>query len=167
MTRTIRTIFFVVVFTVTNFAGSGFAGQHEGYTAFSKQGEFTEVLQDLQDAIVNRGYVIDFVGHVDMMLERTSKTVGSVTESGQTSPYLSAKYLQFCSAKLTHQAVSANPFNLAVCPYVMFIFEPRSESGTVTVGYRRLAAGPSRSSQDAIAKIEALLAEISKEAVSQ
>ena len=29
------------------------------------KGVFEEVLQDLKDAIVNRGYVVDFVGHVD------------------------------------------------------------------------------------------------------
>lgn len=33
---------------------------------------FESVLQDLQDAVVNRGLVIDYIGHVDTMLERTA-----------------------------------------------------------------------------------------------
>lgn len=69
------------------------------------QGVFSEVIQDLQDAIINRGFVVDFVGHVDTMLNRTSDASKSVTETGSRSPFLNAKYVQFCSAKLTLEAV--------------------------------------------------------------
>ena len=153
-----------VLFGLTNLAS---AGHHEGYTTYSTKGEFQVVLQDLQDAIIGRGLVIDFTGHVDVMLERTSKTVGSVTEGGIKSPYLAAKYLQFCSAKLTHEAVSANPFNLAICPYVVFAFEARAEPGKIVVGFRRTLPGPSKSSRKAFGKVEALLDGISREATGQ
>jgi uncharacterized protein (DUF302 family) len=128
---------------------------------------FEEVFQDLRDAIINRGLQIDYTGHVDKMLERTSQVAGSVTETGAKSPYLSAKYIQFCSAKLTHESVSANPYNLAICPYVVFIFEARAQPGTVIVGYREPAPGPSKRSKDAFAKIDKLLNDIITEATTK
>ena len=134
---------------------------------FSKKGTFSDVFQDLKDAVINRGLVIDYTGHVDKMLERTAKSAGSVTESGDKSPYLHAKYVQFCSAKLTHESVSANPYNLAICPYIVFIFETKAEPGKIVVGYRKPQPGPSRLSKKAFAKVTKLLAEISKEVTSE
>ena len=133
---------------------------------FTTKGTFSEVFQDVKDAIINRGFVIDFTGHVDKMLERTSGVAGSVTKSGEKSPYLHAKYVQFCSAKLTHESVSANPYNLAICPYVVFIFESRAKPGTIVVGYRKPQAGPSKLSRAAFNKITKLLAGIASEATS-
>ncbi len=138
--------------------------QPAGKKHFSTKAAFEDVLADLKDAIVNRGLVIDYTGHVDKMLERTSAAAGSVTETGSKSPYLHAKYIQFCSAKLTHQAVSANPYNLAICPYVIFVFEAKSEPGKIVVGYRRPIAGPSKYSKTALGRIETLLDGIAKEA---
>jgi hypothetical protein len=149
--------------------GVGPAGAIEKnrYNHYSKQGDFEEVLHDLQDAVINRGLVIDYIGHVNTMLNRTSEAAESVTKTGNKSPYLNAKYIQFCSAKLTHEAVSANPYDLAICPYVVFIFEAHSEPGKIVVGYRRPIPGPSQMTRDAFAKIDGLLEEIVKEAVSE
>ena len=144
--------------------GSAGAMEKRGYNSAIKEGEFADVLQDVKDAIIDRGLVIDYVGHVDTMLERTSETVGSVTERGVKSPFLAAKYVQFCSAKLTHDAVSANPYNIAVCPYVVFVFEERAAPGQIVVGYRRPIPGPSRLTRRALNKIEAMLSEIMAEA---
>ncbi|MEM9029124.1 MAG: DUF302 domain-containing protein [Pseudomonadota bacterium] len=137
-----------------------------GYQSMSVEAAFEDVVFDIKDAIVNRGLVIDYTGHVDKMLERTSKAVGSETAAGSKSPYLHAKYFQFCSAKITHEVVSANALNLAICPYVVFAYELKSKPGTVHVGFRRPIADPSRRSQAALAKVEALLLEIIKEATS-
>ena len=128
-----------------------------------KQGAFADVFQDLKDAVINRGYVIDFVGHVDTMLDRTSGASKSVTETGSRSPYLNAKYLQFCSAKLTHEAVSANPYNMVVCPHVLFAFEAKDKPGLIIVGYRRPTPGPSKLSKRAFGKVDDVLMSIIKE----
>lgn len=121
---------------------------------------FEDVLLELQDAIIERGLVIDYTGHVDKMLERTADAAGSVTEGGSASPYLNAKYMQFCSAALTHEAVSANPQNLAICPYLVYLYEARSEPGIVRIGYRKPVFGPSKASRKVEAKINAFLTEI-------
>ena len=135
-----------------------------GYKSYIKDGKFEDVLFELNNAIVDRGLVVDYTGHLGAMLERTGEAVGSVTPGGSKSPYLAAKYLQFCSAKLTHEVVSANPLNIAICPYVVFIFELKSDPGKVHVGYRKPIAGPSRLTRRATAKVEKLLDDIVKQA---
>ncbi len=131
------------------------------------EAEFDEVFADLQDTIVNEGLVIDFIGNVDNMLERTSSVAKSVTPTGQKSPYLNAKYLQFCSSKLTHKAVSADPQNLAICPYIFFIYEARAKPGFVTVGYRPPVFGPSKRSRKIKAEVLDYLQSIVDKTVAQ
>lgn len=139
----------------------------EAHPHIEKKGVFADVFQDLQDAVINRGFVVDFIGHVDTMLVRTSGASKSVTETGSRSPYLNAKYLQFCSAKLTHEAVSANPYNLVVCPHVIFAFEAKNKPGQIVVGYRRPTPGPSKLSKRAFKKVDDMLAAIIKEAAGE
>lgn len=123
---------------------------------------FESVLQDLQDAVVNRGLVIDYIGHVDTMLERTAEASG-VTQT----PYLNARYMQFCSSVLTHEAAAADPSNLSMCPYLVFAYEARNAPGKVVVGYRAPDVRSDDASKVAGAKVEALLKEIIDEAVAQ
>ena len=129
-----------------------------------KTGDFEGVVLDVKNAIINRGYVIDYVGHFNKMLERTSEAVGSVTEAGAKSPYKNAQYLQFCAAKLTHEAISANPQSIVNCPYVVYVYELNAKPGVIHVGYRPPISGPSKRSRAAISGIAALLEEIAKEA---
>ena len=167
MQKTLKTFAAAGMAALLCFATPAAADQSDGYTIYSKQGDFNDVLQDLQDAIVNRGYVIDYIAHVDMMLLRTGEAAGSVTAEGAKSPYKNAKVLQFCASKLTHEAVSASPLNIGVCPYVTFVIETNAEPGKITVGYRRPIPGPSKATKKAFAKIESLLDEIAKEAAAE
>ena len=167
MSRATKTIAAAALAVGISAGTAAYADGHDGYVSYSKQGDFEEVLQDLQDAIINRGYVIDYVGNIDLMLERTSEAASSVTAEGVKSPYKHAKFLQFCSAKLTHEAVSASPLNLAICPYITFAYETRKDPGKVVVGYRRPVPGPSKATKKAFAKIEGLLDEITKEASAE
>ena len=80
-------------------------------------GDLGSAVFGLENAIVNRGLVIDATGHVGAMLKRTAKATGG------NSPYISARYLGFCSAKLSAEAIAVDPDNLAICPYVMFVYE--------------------------------------------
>ena len=153
------------IMVALSLAASGAAAAAElGYKALKIKSGFEDVEFDLKDAIVNRGFLIDYEGHIGKMLSRTSKAVGSVTELGSKSPYKNAKYYQFCSAKLTHEVVSANPLNISICPYVVFLVELKSEPGVIHVGYRRPFAGPSAVTKKAVDKVEALLLAIITEA---
>lgn len=125
-------------------------------------GEFDDVFGDLQDAVINRGLVIDYVGDVGKMLERTADAARG---SGSKPPYLHARYLQFCSAALTHEAVDADVHNLAMCPYVVFAYQTRARPDEVAVGYRPVTLAPATTSQAAQAKVHALLEAVVNEAV--
>ena len=127
---------------------------------------FEELFAELQDVIINKGLVIDFIGHVDKMLTRTSSAAESITPSGDKSPFLHAKYLQFCSSKLTHMAVSADPQNLTICPYVFFIYETRSNPGNITLGFRPPVFGPSKRSAKIRAEVLEFLQGIVVKAIS-
>lgn len=135
-----------------------------GYKSYVKEAKFDDVLEDLREAIVKRGFVIDYAGHFNQMLERTAETAGSVTAQGVKSPYTNAQYLQFCPSKLTHEAVSANPFGIANCPISVFAFELRQEAGKVHVGYRLPLDSPSRLEKEVNAKLIKVLDEIAIEA---
>ena len=136
-----------------------------GFETYSKKGEFAEVRQDLEDAIIDSGFVIDYVGYFNKMLVRTSKAVGSVTDKGVKSPYKNAQYLQFCAASLTHESVSADPRNIANCPVVIFVYEINHTPGVIYLGYRVPAPGESRTSRRTADKLEALLHKIVQKAL--
>lgn len=136
----------------------------DGFKELTRSGNYADVRDDLKNAIVNRGFVVDYVGQFNKMLERTSEAVGSVTEAGAKSPYKDAEFMQFCAAKLTHEAISANPQNIVNCPYVVYIYELTAKPGLIHVGYRTPVSGASKISRKAVAKIETLLNEIITEA---
>lgn len=140
------------------------ASDELGYRVYSKTGKYEDVRDDVKDAIVNRGFVIDYVGHFNQMLERTAEATSSVTPLGAKSPYKNAEYMQFCPSKLTHEAVSATPFAIANCPIVLFVYEVAYEPGKVHVGYRLPAATPSKMLKEVNSRLVALLDGIAKEA---
>jgi hypothetical protein len=120
---------------------------------------FADVKQDVADAIVNRGYVIDYTARIGEMLDRTGADVGSTKKV-----YTGAETAQFCSAVLSRAMMEADPGNIAFCPYVVFYYERADSPGTVVVGYRPLDEAGSQASAAAKKQINALLAEIVREA---
>lgn len=120
---------------------------------------FADVAQGLSDAIVNRGYVVDYTAHIGTMLNRTAADVGASKEL-----YKDAQAMQFCSATLSRKAMEADPLNIAHCPYVVFAYELADTPGKVVVGFRKLEAGGSAESKEAIGAINTVLEEIVAEA---
>ena len=143
------------------------AADELGYRVHSKAAKFEDVRDDLRDAIVNKGFVIDYVGHFNAMLERTAEATGSTTALGAKSPYRHAEYMQFCPSKLTHEAVSATPFAIANCPIAMFVYETGAEPGKIQVGYRLPVATPSKRMREVNEKLLTLLEGIAGEATKK
>ncbi len=143
------------------------ANADDGLKELTRTGGYSDVRDDVKNAIINRGFVIDYVGHFNKMLERTSEAVGSVTEAGAKSPYKDAEFMQFCAAKFTHEAISANPQNIVNCPYVIYVYELTAKPGLIHVGYRVPVPGPSKISRKAVSRIDALLNEIITEVAQQ
>lgn len=125
----------------------------EGVTAYETTAPFSDVAADLEDAIVNRGYVVDHHGYIGDMLKRTAQDVGA-----EKPLYREAEYLQFCSAVVSRAAMEADIGNIAYCPYILFVYEAEASPGKVNVGFRRLPEGKGRDA------VNVLLDEIAQEA---
>ena len=128
------------------------------YIIESSQSNFGDAVTDLENAVINRGLVVDYKGMVGGMLDRTGEAVGVA------SPYNDAVYMQFCSAKHTHAAVAASPENMAICPYVVFAYELKAEPGKIKLGYRLPKGATTPESQTALAGVNDLLKGIVDEA---
>jgi uncharacterized protein (DUF302 family) len=136
----------------------------DDYKTRSTTAAFADVAEDVKDAIVKRGFIVDYVGQINDMLVRTAVDTGTVTGSGKASPFKHAVFIQFCPSKLTHEAVNASPLAIAACPVAIQVFETTAEPGKVVVGYRRPPASPSKLVKAVRTKLEALLEEIATEA---
>jgi len=137
-------------------AGVAVARADDLVTTYRTDEAFADVAQDIQDAIVNRGYVVDYHGHIGDMLKRTAGDVGAAKPL-----YKNAEFMQFCSAVVSRSVMEADIGNIAYCPYIVFAYEAEAAPGKVVVGYRRLPKGDGRD------QVNDLLDEIAKEASGQ
>lgn len=135
-------------------------GEREGIVRHAVEGAaFEDVRQDVADAIIGRGLVIDYEAHIGDMLNRTAADVGA-----EKQVYAKADALQFCSATLSRRTMEADPANVAFCPYVVFVYQLADAPDEVVVGYRRLDESGSDESRAALADVNRLLDEIVQEA---
>jgi len=129
---------------------------------YTVKDSFASVKEDVVDAIVKRGLVIDYTAHVGAMLARTAKDVGA-----SKTIYSDAQALQFCSATLSRQTMEATPVNIAFCPYVIFVYSLPASPEVTYVGFRPLPRVGSKQSRAAIAAVNALLDGIVREAAGK
>ncbi len=137
---------------VAALAGLAANVQAQEAVTLSFGGSFEDATFAVENAIVNRGLVIDYVSHVGEMLNRTGADVGSDQEV-----FAAADVFLFCSAVLSREVMEADPMNIAHCPYGIFVAD---DGNTVLVGYRTYPEG-------AMQQVQSLLAEIVEEAVSE
>ncbi|MFP1633337.1 DUF302 domain-containing protein [Zhengella sp. ZM62] len=114
---------------------------------------FADTAQAVHDAIVNRGYKIDYHGFIGDMLKRTAGDVGA-----SKVLYKDAEFFTFCSAVVSREVMEADIGDIAYCPYVVFVYETADNPGQVVVGHRKLPDGAGRD------QVNTLLNEISQEA---
>lgn len=132
------------------------AAAQDDVTLYQADMPFEDVASSVEEAIINRGYVVDYRGYIGEMLQRTAEDVGAKEQL-----YRNAEFFQFCSAVLSRQVMEENVGNIAYCPYIVFVYETEAEAGTVNVGYRHLPGGEGRD------KVNELLDEIAREAAGQ
>lgn len=132
------------------------AGAGDDIHEVTVEAAFADVRQDISDAIVNRGYVVDHSAKIGEMLARTREAVGS-----EKRIYADAETVQFCSAVLSRKMMEADPANIAFCPFIIFYYERADAPGIVHVGYRELDADDENDATEAALKeINALLDDI-------
>ncbi len=113
-------------------------------------GSFDDATFAVENAIIGKGLVIDYVSHTGEMLNRTAADVGSAEKI-----FEAADVFLFCSAQLSREVMEADPMNIAHCPYGIFVAE---REGAVMVGHRTYPDGEMQ-------KVQALLDEIVQDAV--
>ncbi|NQU56712.1 MAG: DUF302 domain-containing protein [Rhodospirillales bacterium] len=150
---------FAALLVVGGLTGSVFAGEYGDLKFYNTKGNFNDVKENVEDAIINRGFVIDYHGFIGNMLKRTGKDIGSTK-----ALYKDAQFYQFCSASLSRKTMEADPRNIGYCPYVVVVYELASTPDTVHVGYRHLGMGGSEESKKALAAVDKVLDEIAREA---
>ena len=141
-------------------AASAGSAAAEGFQTRSKAGSYEDVKFDLTNAVIERGLVIDHAGNVAAMLERTGAEVGSTKQL-----YRNAEYFVFCSAKLSREMMEADPANMGLCPFVVFIYERVDKPGEIFVGYRDPTIRGTPGSLEAITAVQKLLSEIVRDVV--
>ncbi len=143
--------FFVVFANISVWA-------NEAVKVYGWEGSYDDAKFSVQDAIVGKGLKVVYEGHMATMLERTSKAVG------KPNPYLHGEYLLFCSASHSNASVNADPQNIGICPYIIFLYETKKKPGTIHIGYRRPVGGQTPESKVALKAIDELIHSIVKEA---
>jgi hypothetical protein len=124
---------------------------------YETKADFADIRLNLIDAIIDRGYVIDFNGSVGNMLKRTREDVGG------KPIYRDAEYMTFCSAVLSRNTMEADARNIGYCPYVLTVYENIANPGTIYVSYRKLSS--SKNTDQSLLAVDKMLDEIAREAV--
>ena len=120
---------------------------------YSKKAKFEDVRDDLKTAIESKGLVIDYQSHINTMLERTGKDVGSSRKL-----YVDAQSFIFCSAALSRKTMEADPANVAMCPYAITVYATVQQPDTTHVAYKRpWRPDGTAGSKAALKEVEALL----------
>ncbi|MDR5652554.1 DUF302 domain-containing protein [Ruixingdingia sedimenti] len=112
------------------------------------EGSFDEIAFAVENAILEKGLVIDSVSHVGDMLERTKADVGATA-----TIFTKADVFQFCSATVSRKVMEADPMNIAFCPYGIYVYELPETPGQIGVAHREYPEGPMQ-------EVQALLADI-------
>lgn len=128
---------------------------------YSIQGEFEFYREMLESAITDEGLVINVVGDIGGMLDRTGSDLGA-----EERLYIHAHSLEFCSALFSRRMMESDPHSVVFCPYVIAIYELAAEPGTVYMGYQRMPIVGDDASQSALQDVEDLMDRIVNNALS-
>lgn len=140
----------LLTFVIAGFLASAATAQEA--TTYAFDGSFDDATFAVENAIIGKGLVIDYVSHTGDMLNRTGADVGSDVEI-----FAAADIFLFCSAQVSREVMEVDHMNIAHCPYGIFVAE---RDGDVMVGYRNFPDGEMQ-------KVQALLDEITKDAIGE
>ncbi len=115
-------------------------------------GEFDFYREMVESAITDEGMVINAVGRIAEMLDRTGGDLGDAK-----ALYLHGESVEFCSAIYSRRMMEADPHSIVFCPYVIAIYELAAEPGTVYIGYQRVPIVGDEGARKALQDVEDLL----------
>jgi len=129
------------------------------------EADFDTVRDDVKNAILAKGLVIDNTSYIAKMLDRTGKDVGStkaIYADGRGEAF------SFCSATISRKTMEADAHNMAFCPYTIVVYSTAAEPKKVHVAYRRPVNNEgSEAAKASLKDVETLLDGIVREATKQ
>jgi len=123
---------------------------------------FENVMDNVRDAIADRGIKINTISHIGHMLTRTAADVG-----GTRVVYKDAEAIEFCSSTISRATMEADPHNISYCPYIIAIYVITEQPDTVYVSYRKPPLVGNQASMDALKVVGDLLDGIVNDALEQ
>ena len=118
------------------------------------------VVDDIKNAIAQRGIKINNISHIGNMLARTAEAVGATKQV-----FVHAEAIEFCSSTISRATMEADPHNIVFCPYIIAIYSLPGEEEFTYVSYRRPTPVGSDESKAALKAVEGLMEEIITSAV--
>jgi len=133
-------------------------GSENSIVINSVEEEFSYILDNVRNAIIERGINIANELHASGMLNRTAPDLGI-----ETNVFLHAVTIEFCSARISHKLVAAHPANMVLCPFTISIYVLSEDPDIVYIAYKPPTA--SEESAEALKEVETLLREIVMESL--
>jgi uncharacterized protein (DUF302 family) len=149
----------VLWFALTVAAG-GAGAQVPSVVIQSVAGDFEDVKERVVMAIEARGMVLNYTAKIGDMLERTGKDIGR-----DRPIYHKAELFEFCSSKLSRDAMEADARNIVFCPYAIAVYSMQRDPKKIYVSYRKLGSLGSEKSLKALRAVDRMLEEIVREAM--
>ena len=113
-------------------SANGVAEESPVYTKIVEGGVYADTLEALKEIIQGRGINIAHTLPPGDMLGRTGP------DFGITTPVLKdGEIVEFCSAKISHQLMLANPENVTLCPFAVAVYVVSTDPGNVRMTFRR------------------------------
>lgn len=132
----------------------------ENYVVVYKaQGNYADVRDFIRMGIESEGLVINNVGHIADMLERTAKDIGATKLI-----YEGGEQFEFCSSTLSRAMMEVDPHAIALCPFIISVYKMPNDK-TVYVSYRKPAYTRNLKLRKVLANIEKLQVKIIKGAI--
>ena len=151
----------IALATLTAFSSLALAADPSPVVTYSKNAKFEDVRDELKIAIESKGLVVDYQSHINTMIERTGKDVGSPRKL-----YVDAQAFVFCSAALSRKTMEADAANVSMCPYTITVYATLQEPSRTHVAYKRpWRRDGSAASKAALKEVELLLDGIARSAV--
>jgi hypothetical protein len=127
------------------FALGGYAEDKDTYSVvYTAQGDF--------------GFIRDAVAAA--VEDNTAAAVGATKKI-----YLNAEQIEFCSATVSRQMMEADPHSVAMCPYIISIYNLPANPKTIYISYRKPPVVTSPKTKAAFKAEEKLLDIIIKEGI--
>lgn len=129
--------------------------------SYTTQQDFESVKSAVQEAIIEKGLVINNTSHIGAMLERTGSAVGAESKK----IFLKAESYEFCSASVSRLTMEADPHNIVFCPYIISVYVLPNEPNKTYLSFRKPDQVGSKASKAALKEVEMLLRSIIEAAI--